>query len=100
MNKTDYEQVFEIVDDMYNSLSKKSNSDPDVLKVLITAATYLNNKRSSPQIIASKTVNGIMLANTSNKTKLDQDNWNRLKQLIEFAKNGGPMNPTDLRAQF
>ncbi|MFC6177252.1 hypothetical protein ACFQAV_10390 [Companilactobacillus huachuanensis] len=41
-----------------------------------------------------------MLANASNDSRLDQANWNRLKQLIMLAKDGGPMGPTDFRAQF
>jgi len=100
MKKSVYEQVFEIVDEMYNSLSQKPDTDPDILKVLMTAGTYLSEKKSAPQIIASKTVSGILLANSSNNSRLDQTNWNRLKQLIMLAKDGGPMGPTDFRAQF
>jgi len=100
MKKSVYEQVFEIVDEMYNSLSQKTDTDPDILKVLMTAGTYLSEKKSAPQIIASKTVSGILLANSSNNSRLDQTNWNRLKRLIMLAKDGGPMGPTDFRAQF
>jgi len=100
MKKSVYEQVFEIVDEMYNSLSQKPDTDPDILKVLMTAGTYLSEKKSAPQIIASKTVSGILLANSSNNSRLDLTYWNRLKQLKMLAKDGGPMGPTDFRAQF
>jgi len=100
MKKPSYEQVFEIVDAMYNSLSKNPGTDPDILKVLVTAGTYISKKKAAPQVIASKTVSGILLANESNKSKLDQDNWNRLKKLIMLARDWGPMGPTDFRAQF
>ncbi|MFC6177248.1 hypothetical protein ACFQAV_10370 [Companilactobacillus huachuanensis] len=100
MKKTAYEQVFEIVDEMYNSLSKNPDTNPDIIKVLMTAGTYLSKKKSAPQIIASKTVSGILFANASNNSRLDQANWDRLKQLIMLAKDGGPMGPTDFRAQF
>ncbi|MFD1418686.1 bacteriocin immunity protein [Companilactobacillus keshanensis] len=104
MKKSVDEQVFEIIDEMYNSLSKKADYDPEVIKTLMTAGTYLSKKKSAPQIIASKTVNGILLANAVNKSKLDQANWNRLKQLIMLAQTegfaGSPMGPTDFRSQF
>jgi len=45
MEKSVYEQVFEIVDEMYNSLSQKNSTDSDILKVLMTAGTYLSKKR-------------------------------------------------------
>ena len=34
--KSFYEQIFEIIDEMYNSLSQKSDTDPNILKVLMT----------------------------------------------------------------
>ncbi|KRK80462.1 bacteriocin immunity protein [Companilactobacillus nodensis] len=104
MKKSVDEQVFEIVDEMYNSLSKNTDTDPQILKTLMTAGTYLSEKKSAPQIIASKTVNGILLANVSGKSKLDQANWNRLKKLTMLARTegfaGSPIGPTDPRAQF
>ncbi|WP_125566916.1 hypothetical protein [Companilactobacillus insicii] len=104
MKESVYDQVFEIIDEMYNSLSKKPDTNPDVIKTLMTAGTYLSKKKSAPQLIASKTVNGILLANLTSKSKLDSENWNRLKQLIVLARSEGfqasPMGPTDPRAQF
>ncbi|WP_125712840.1 bacteriocin immunity protein [Companilactobacillus kedongensis] len=104
MKKSVDEQVFEIIDEMYNSLSKKEDTDPEIIKTLMTAGIYLSEKKSAPQIIASKTVNGILLANTVSKSKLDETNWKRLKQLIMLAKTegfqGSPLGPTDPRAQF
>lgn len=104
MKKSVDEQVFEIIDEMYNSLSKKSDTDPLVIKTLMTAGTYLSKKKLAPQVIASKTVNGIMLANISSSKKLDEINWNRLKQLIMLARTNGyqisSMGPTDFRSQF
>lgn len=104
MKKSVDEQVFEIVDEMYNSLSKKADIDPEIIKTLMTAGIYLSENKSAPQIIASKTVNGILLANTVSKSKLDETNWKRLKQLIMLAQTegfqGSPMGPTDPRAQF
>ncbi|WP_125588782.1 bacteriocin immunity protein [Companilactobacillus jidongensis] len=104
MKKSVDEQVFEIVDEMYNSLSKNADTDPEIMKVLLTAGTYLSKKKSASQIIASKTVNGILLANASNKSKLDPANWNRLKKLMMLTQTegfqGSPMGPTDPRSQF
>ncbi|MFC6177251.1 hypothetical protein ACFQAV_10385 [Companilactobacillus huachuanensis] len=45
MKKSVYEQAFEIVDEMYNSLSQNPDTDPDIIKVLMTAGTYLSKKR-------------------------------------------------------
>ena len=57
MKKTVYEQVFELVDAMYNSIVEESDFDPEVIKVLMTAGKYLNEKKMPPQVIAAKTVN-------------------------------------------
>lgn len=104
MKKTVYEQVFELVDAMYNSIVEESDFDPEVIKVLMTAGKYLNEKKIPPQVIAAKTVNGIILANMSNKSKLDQINSDRLNQLLMLSRSEGykwsSVGPTDLRVQF
>ncbi|KRL29310.1 hypothetical protein FD33_GL001015 [Companilactobacillus paralimentarius DSM 13238 = JCM 10415] len=104
MKKTVYEQVFELVDAMYNSIVEESDFDPEVIKVLMTAGKYLNEKKMPPQVIAAKTVNEIILANMSNKSKLDQINSDRLNQLLMLSRSEGykwsSVGPTDLRVQF
>ncbi|MDR4934614.1 hypothetical protein RF371_12585 [Companilactobacillus paralimentarius] len=61
-------------------------------------------KKMPPQVIAAKTVNGIILANMSNKSKLDQINSDRLNQLLMLSRSEGykwsSVGPTDLRVQF
>lgn len=87
--KTVYQQVFELVNAMYNSLSEQADFDPDVIKTLMTAGKYLNEKKMPPQVIAAKTVDGIVLANMSNKSKLDQTNSDRLNQLLILSRSEG-----------
>lgn len=80
-----YEQVFELINEMYDSLSEKPNFDTEVLKALMVAGKNLNEGKLSPQVIAGRTVNDIIFANMNNGSKLDKNNTEHLNQLLRLS---------------
>lgn len=83
------DQVFNIVDAMYNDLLNEP-VDEHILKVLYTAATHLKNKKNEPaQVIAAKTVNEITLWTISGKNHLGDENAERIRELMRLSRSGG-----------
>lgn len=96
-------EVFQLIDSMYNNI-KTSSNDPDILGVLMKAALALN-KGIAPQIVAAKTVNGINLFVLSNKKMNLNANFNAdYTQLIKLSRSGSykwlANGVGDLRIQF
>ncbi len=97
------DEVFQLIDSMYNNVKAGSN-DPDILGVLMKAATALN-KGMAPQVVAAKTVNGINLFVLGNKKMDLDDNFNSdYTQLIKLSRAGSykwiANGVGDLRIQF
>lgn len=97
------DEVFWLIDSMYNNVKVGSN-DPDILDVLMKAALALN-KGMAPQIVAAKTVNGINLFVLSNKKMNLSAEFNAdYTQLIKLSRAGSykwiATGVGDLRIQF
>lgn len=97
------DEVFRLIDSMYNNVKVGSN-DPDILDVLMKAALALN-KGMAPQIVAAKTVNGINLFVLSNKKMNLSAEFNAdYTQLIKLSRAGSykwiATGVGDLRIQF
>jgi len=96
------DEVFQLIDSMYNNV-KANSADPDILGVLMKAAVALN-KDMPAQIVAAKTVNGINIFVLSGKKDLGADfsaDYNRLIQLSRTAGYKWIANGVgDLRIQF
>jgi len=96
------DEVFQLIDSMYNDVKSGSN-DPDILGVLLKAATALN-KNMPPQVVAAKTVNGINLFVLSKKMNLGADVSADYTRLIELSRAGSykwiANGVGDLRIQF
>lgn len=83
------DQVFNIVDAMYNDLLNEP-VDEHILKVLYTAATHLKNKKNEPaQVIAAKTVNEIAVWTINGKNHLGDENAERIRELMRLSRSGG-----------
>ncbi|MCT3020868.1 hypothetical protein EFN43_07340 [Pediococcus pentosaceus] len=83
------DQVFDIVDAMYNDLVDES-IDEHILKVLYTAAVHLKNKKNeTAQVIAAKTVNGITMWTMNGKNHLGDENAERIRVLMRLSRTGG-----------
>lgn len=94
-------EVFQLIDSMYNNVKTHSN-DPDILGVLMKAAVAID-KGMVPQIVAAKTVNGINLFTLTKKMHLGADFSADYTRLIELSRTGGYKYTTgigDLRIQF
>ena len=96
------DQVFTIVDEMYNHL-KQQQTDPDILATLMKAAQALNKKMPA-QIVAVKTVNGITLCALNKKLSFDEITNQKISELKTISRmKGYQWSATgigDLRIQF
>lgn len=96
-------EVFQLIDSMYNSV-KLNSDDSDILGVLMKAALALN-KGMAPQVVAAKTVNGINLFVLGNKKMNFGTEFNaNYNQLIKLSRAGSykwtATGVGDLRIQF
>lgn len=101
MADTVKDEVFQLVDSMYG-IVKAGNNDPDILGILMKAATALN-KNMAPQLVAPKTVNGINLFVLSKKIYFGDEFSADYTRLIELSRTGSYKwiaGVGDLRIQF
>ncbi|WP_057879841.1 bacteriocin immunity protein [Companilactobacillus kimchiensis] len=102
MGKDYSNEVFSLIDEMYEDVKNKSN-DPDILRVLLKAAKAFN-KGMYPPIVAAKTVNGITIQILLKKPQLGDlfgKDYNRLTMIArEGGYKWGPTGIGDLRIQF
>ena len=89
MGESVHDQVFALVDAIYNDASQRKDANPDIMKVLLTAGKYLNEGKVPAQIIAAKTVNGITLYSMRGKSNLGSENAERINKLIRLARSEG-----------
>jgi Enterocin A Immunity. len=102
MTKDLKNDVFEIIDQMYNHL-KKQDTNPELLTILLKAGQALDNDMP-PQIVAAKTINGITLYVLSHKDHYDQETGDNISKLKVISRKGGykwtANGVGDLRIQF
>jgi Enterocin A Immunity. len=96
------DEVFSIVDEMYNDVKQNSNNQ-EILEVLMKAAKALN-KGMSAKVAAVRTVNGITLVILTKRPNLGDEfnkNYNRLTAIATDKTFGSPTAGIgDLRVQF
>lgn len=102
MAKKANNEIFELIDEMYNDVKHKSN-DPEILAILMKAAVALNKGWSEP-VVATKTVNGISLIIMRKKLNLGETfgrDYNGLIAIIRASNykwSSGDIG--DIRVQF
>ena len=88
MSKTINEQVFEIIDEMYNDLAHKE-IDQHIKDILLIAAKHLSTEDMPAQVVAAKTVNGITIWTMNGKNLLGDENAERIRKLMRIARSEG-----------